>query len=132
VSSAVSRPIAGEQGEKSFEDRLLNQIGKNTFILQLLPPKQPAPSTDKGKTQIQIIKNFTSNTNVQRDIHKYYPTANVHLPPGHPAWFIPAIKQILQTPIPTPKHPSLRFELCREAAVHNMHQIQKSNNSIKD
>jgi hypothetical protein len=56
VSSAVSRPIAGDQGEKSLEDRLLNQIGKNTFILQLLPPKQPAPSMEEGKIQIQIIK----------------------------------------------------------------------------
>jgi hypothetical protein len=36
----------------------------------------------------------------------------------------------LQTKIKTPKHPSLKFELSQEAAIHNMQQIQQYNNSI--
>jgi len=42
------------------------------------------------------------------------------------------IRDILQTPIPTPKNPSLRFELNQEAAFHNMKEIQKCNNSIHE
>ena len=50
----------------------------------------------------------------------------------HPMWFIPTIKKLLQVPIATPRHPTLRFHLSHEAAIHNKEILQKYGNSIHD
>jgi len=41
--------MAGEVLSRGLEERLSNQIGKQTFMSNLLPPAQPAPVFKEGE-----------------------------------------------------------------------------------
>jgi hypothetical protein len=50
----------------------------------------------------------------------------------YPDWFISTIKEILQSPVATPKKPSLIFKLSQEAANHNKTILQAHGNSLQE
>ena len=50
----------------------------------------------------------------------------------YPLWFMDTIQKVIQTPVATPKLPSLRFELTQEAAQYNMSLVQAHNSSIHE
>jgi hypothetical protein len=133
--------MAGEVLSRGLEERLSNQIGKQTFISNLLPPAQPAPVFKEGESKNQIPKSnsvqnqIKSNKNTNSE-YSNLPNVSTKIQnvqnSGTPDWFLPEIERILKTAIPTPGHPTLRFELTMDAAVHNMQQSKLCNNSIHE
>jgi hypothetical protein len=91
----------------------------------LLPRKQSAPSTTEGKLQnkselpISLFKTTNSNRFILCSFQS-----------GHPVWFLQTISKIMSSTIPTPKSPTICFNLSQETAVHNMKIIQAYGNSI--
>jgi hypothetical protein len=51
---------------------------------------------------------------------------------GHPDWFIPTLRFVLQQEVWTPRSPLLRFELSQQAAERNKAILQQHGNNLQN